>query len=169
MTIPKSVEFAPSEHQDGRPLRGPNRAEEPEPGWTESPRSRFATRVRNARERARLGVHRYGYPLRALVRRDFKARYAQTIVGMGWAVLQPLALLLLYTFVFAVILNLKLRPGATQGSFALYLACGMFPFLALAEGIQRATTSLTENRSLLDKVRFPAEVLPAVGLLRVNT
>lgn len=110
-------------------------------------------------------MHRYGYPLLALVRRDFKVRYARTIVGMGWAILQPLVLLLLYTFVFSIILKLKFRTGDTTGNFALYLTCGMFPFLALSEGIQRASASLAENRSLLVKVRFPAEVLPAVGVI----
>ena len=52
--------------------------------------------------------HRYAYPLRSLVLRDFRARYARSALGVGWAILQPLALLLLYTFVFSVILKVKL-------------------------------------------------------------
>jgi homopolymeric O-antigen transport system permease protein len=110
-------------------------------------------------------VERHWYALRALVRRDLAARYGQTVLGLGWTVVQPLMLLVLYTFVFSVIMKLKFRAGAGTGDFALYLTCGMFPFLALSEGIQRATNSLTENKSLLDKVRFPAEVLPAVAVV----
>jgi ABC-type polysaccharide/polyol phosphate export permease len=108
---------------------------------------------------------RYRFALAAFVRRDLKGRYSRTVLGLGWTVVQPLMLLALYTFVFSVIMELRFRAGTGTGNFALYLTSGMFPFLALSEGIQRATTSLTGNRSLLDKVRFPAEVLPAVGVV----
>ncbi len=108
---------------------------------------------------------RYRFALAAFVRRDLKGRYSRTVLGLGWTVVQPLMLLLLYTFLFSVIMKLRFRGGTGTGNFALYLTSGMFPFLALSEGIQRATTSLTGNRSLLDRVRFPAEVLPAVGVV----
>ncbi len=110
-------------------------------------------------------AHRYGFPLLALVRRDFQIRYGQTVIGLGWAVLQPLVLLLLYTVVFSVILQLKFRAQDTTGHFALYLMSGMFPFLALSEGVQRASSSLKENQSLLYNVRFPAEVVPIVPVV----
>lgn len=110
-------------------------------------------------------LHRYSYPLIALVRRDLQMRYATTALGLGWAVLQPLTLLLLYIFVFGFILRIKVHPGAGFGDFALYLMSGMLPYMALAEGIQRASSSLRENRGLLDKVVFPAEVLPAVSVV----
>jgi ABC-type polysaccharide/polyol phosphate export permease len=128
-------------------------------GWS------VVERLRRGRDSAAIVAHLYGYPLLALVRRDLKTRYAQTIVGFGWTVLQPLILLLLYTFVFSVILQVKFRAGGNTGEFALYLTSAMFPFLALSEGVQRASTSLSENRSLLDKVLFPAEVLPAVSVV----
>lgn len=109
--------------------------------------------------------HRYGYPLLTLVKRDFKIRYASTFLGFGWAVLQPLILVLLYTFAFSVILKVRFNPGDDISDFVLYLISGYLPFMALSEGIQRGCTSLTENKSLLDKVVFPAEVLPAVGVV----
>ncbi len=108
---------------------------------------------------------RYRFALAAFVRRDLQGRYSRTVLGLGWIVLQPLMLLVLYTFIFSVMMQLQFTAGRGTGNFALYLASGMFPFLALSEGIQRATTSLSGNRSLLDKVRFPAEVLPAVGVI----
>jgi lipopolysaccharide transport system permease protein len=113
----------------------------------------------------RLAIDRYLYALATLVRRDLKARYSRTVLGLGWTVVQPLMLLALYTFVFSEIMKLEFGAGRGTRNFALYLASGMFPFFALSEGILRASTSLTENRSLLDKVRFPAEVLPAVGVV----
>jgi ABC-type polysaccharide/polyol phosphate export permease len=108
---------------------------------------------------------RYRFALAAFVRRDLKGRYSGTTLGLGWTVLQPILLLALYTFVFSVIMKVRFRGDAETGNFAVYLTSGMFPFLALSEGIHRAATSLTANRNLLDKVRFPAEVLPAVGVV----
>lgn len=109
--------------------------------------------------------NRYRFALAAFVRRDLKGRYSGTALGLGWTALQPLLLLALYTFVFSVIIKVRFREGAGTATFALYLTSGMFPFLALSDGIHRAATSLTSNRNLLDKVRFPAEVLPAVGVV----
>lgn len=109
--------------------------------------------------------HRNGYPLIALVRRDLQMRYATTALGLGWTALQPLALLVLYVLVFGFILRIRVHPGDGSGDFALYLMSGMLPYMALAEGIQRASTSLRENRGLLAKVIFPAEVLPAVSVV----
>ena len=108
---------------------------------------------------------RYRFALAAFVRRDLRGRYSRTVLGLGWTILQPLLLLVLYTFVFSVIMKLRFKAGTGTGNFALYLTSGMFPFLALSDGIQRASTSLSGNRSLLNKVRFPAEVLPAVGVV----
>ena len=112
-----------------------------------------------------VSLRRYWYPLLSMLRRDFKIRYSPTLLGVGWTVLQPLILLLLYTFVFSWILKVRLGPEAGTRDFVLYFAAGFFPYLAFSEAIQRGSTSLTDNRSLLNKVIFPAEVLPAVGVL----
>jgi ABC-type polysaccharide/polyol phosphate export permease len=114
-------------------------------------------------QRAMILMHRFGYPLLSLVRRDFRVRYAPTILGLGWTVVQPLIFLLIYTFVFSAILKVKFQSLDGPGGFVLYLLSGYLPYMALSEGIQRGSTSLTENRNLLDKVIFPAEVLPVVG------
>jgi lipopolysaccharide transport system permease protein len=116
-------------------------------------------------ESAQTLFHRYGYPLIALVRRDLKQRYGATVLGFGWAAMQPLVQILLYVFVFAVLLQVKVRPGSNSADFALYLMSGMLPYMALAEGVQRAGSALRENRGLLDKVIFPAEILPAIGVV----
>ena len=125
----------------------------------------LTSRFRNAYQKSILPtLHRYGYPLLSLIRRDFKTRYAPTALGLGWAVLQPLIFILLYTFVFSFILKVKFSTEDNTSDFVLYLVCGFLPFMAFSEGIQRGSTSLTENRSLLAKVIFPAEVLPTVGV-----
>ena len=118
----------------------------------------------DARPRA-ASVRRYWYPLAALVRRDVKKRYAASLLGAAWMVLQPLILLALYVFVFAVILRSGKDAHAAR-EFSLYLLAGMLPYLAIVDGLHRAIWALREDRSLLERETFPAEVLP---LARVVT
>lgn len=117
------------------------------------------------RQRIAIAFGSYWYPLLSLVERDFKIRYAPTVFGIGWAIIQPLIFLSLYTLVFSIILKVKVGPNDSHGDFVLFLLSGYFPFMALAEGIQRGSRSLIDNRSLLKKVIFPVEILPVVGVV----
>jgi ABC-type polysaccharide/polyol phosphate export permease len=98
--------------------------------------------------------------IEALVRRDLRARYVSSVMGLSWAVVQPLALLALYTFVFSHVLRLRLGGVDSTGAFALYLFCGMLPWLAFAEGLTRSASVLLEQAHLIKKVVFPSEILP---------
>jgi homopolymeric O-antigen transport system permease protein len=98
--------------------------------------------------------------IEAFVRRDIRSRYVTSVMGVSWAIVQPLALLALYTFVFAYVLKVRMGVGDSPSSFALYLFCGMLPWLAFAEGISRATSVILDHAHLLKKVVFPAEILP---------
>lgn len=107
---------------------------------------------------------RFWYPLVALVRRDLQRRYATTMLGFGWTVLQPLILIGVYLLVFGFILN----AGQTESSrhaFSFFMLSGMLPYLATADGIQRAASSLKEDRALFDRESFPAEVVPAARVV----
>lgn len=94
------------------------------------------------------------------VGRDIRGRYVNSVLGLWWAVLQPLALLLLYTFVFSRIMNIRLGERAGPGDFALYLFCGLLPWLAFADALTRATSVVVEQTPLIKKVVFPSEILP---------
>lgn len=97
----------------------------------------------------------------AFVRRDIRGRYVTSVMGLSWAVIQPLTLLLLYTFIFSYILKIRLGGSGTTASFALYLFCGMLPWLAFAEGVTRSASVVLEQAHLIKKVVFPSEILPA--------
>jgi homopolymeric O-antigen transport system permease protein len=99
--------------------------------------------------------------IEAFVRRDIRGRYVTSVLGLSWALIQPLVLLLLYTFVFAYVLKVRFGANGTTGSFALYLFCGMLPWLAFAEGITRSASVIVEQAPLIKKVVFPSEILPA--------
>jgi lipopolysaccharide transport system permease protein len=97
--------------------------------------------------------------LRELVKRDLQSRYAGSLFGLLWSVLQPLWQLLLFTFVFALVLRIGLPPNARTQSFALYLFAAFVPWIAVHEGIVRGTTAITDGAELVKKMRLPAHLL----------
>jgi len=98
--------------------------------------------------------------LNSLIKRDLKAKYVGSIMGFFWSVLNPLLILAIFTFVFSVILKIRLNNKGGIANFALYLFCGMLPWIAFQETITRSTTILLEHANLIKKVMFPSKILP---------
>jgi lipopolysaccharide transport system permease protein len=96
--------------------------------------------------------------LRELVKRDFQGRYAGSLLGFVWSFVQPLWMLVLFTFVFSTVMQVRLAGAHTQ-HFSVFLFSGLLPWLALQEGVMRSSTAVTDNASLVKKLRFPAEIL----------
>jgi lipopolysaccharide transport system permease protein len=96
--------------------------------------------------------------LKELVKRDFQGRYAGSLLGFFWSFIQPLWMLLLFSFVFSTVM--KVSPAGTRtGHFGTFLFCGLLPWMALHEGVLRSSTAITDNSSLVKKLRFPSEIL----------
>jgi homopolymeric O-antigen transport system permease protein len=93
-----------------------------------------------------------------LVRRDLQGRYAGSALGLLWSFLQPIWQLLLFTFVFEVVLRMRPVGEGTQ-RFWVFLLCGLLPWLAVQEGVQRGATAITDNAALVTKLHFPSHVL----------
>ncbi|MXX60117.1 MAG: ABC transporter permease [Holophagales bacterium] len=98
--------------------------------------------------------------LRELVVRNVRSRYAGSALGLAWSVLNPLWQLLLFTFVFFRVLELSLDGEQTQ-NFAVFLFCGLLPWMAVHEGVSRSASALTDNADLVKKMRLPGELLVA--------
>ena len=101
---------------------------------------------------------RYIFLLREFVRRDFDGRYAGSVLGFLWSLVQPAWQLVLFYFVFATVMKIPLY-GERTDNFAIFLFCGLLPWLAIHEGIFRSTTAITDNANLVKKIHFPAEIL----------
>jgi len=95
-----------------------------------------------------------------LVRRDFQQRFVGSAVGWIWGVIQPLVLLASWTFVFSVCLKQKMPAGEVTDNYPLFLFAGMLPWLLFSETVQRSTSSLLDQASLITKTVFPAEIVP---------
>jgi lipopolysaccharide transport system permease protein len=94
------------------------------------------------------------------VSRDIRGRYINSALGLWWAVIQPLALLALYTFVFSLVMRGRLGQGEGTTEFALYCFCGLLPWLAVSDALTRSSSVLLEQTPLIKKVVFPSEILP---------
>ncbi len=120
----------------------------------------------------RLFLKHYVWPLgqRNLIwqfaRREVLGRYRGSVLGVGWTVLTPMAMLAVYTLVFRHIFKAK-WPGVEDGnlSFALNLFAGLLVFNWAAEFLSRAPRLVAEQPNLVTKVVFPLQVLPWSALL----
>lgn len=100
--------------------------------------------------------------LAALTLRELKARYRGSVLGFLWSLVQPLLLLAVYTFVFSVVF----KPRAAGAEpYALFLVCGLFPWIWLSTSLVEGTTSLVASAGLIRRAVFPAELLPIVPVL----
>jgi len=107
---------------------------------------------------ALLGEHR-GL-VRSMVRRDLSSRYKASIIGPAWAIITPAVMIIIYTVILSGIFGARFVAQGGHLSFAVYLLCGLLPWIAFSEAIQRSTTSLTDNVNLVKRVVFPTEALP---------
>jgi ABC-type polysaccharide/polyol phosphate export permease len=96
---------------------------------------------------------------------DLRHRYAGTGLGLFWNVVHPLALIAVFSLVFATIFNNATGlqvPGVSQRfHFLLYLCAGLLPWLAFAECVTRGTNAFAENAAYLKKLPIPEQVFVA--------
>jgi lipopolysaccharide transport system permease protein len=110
----------------------------------------------------------FGDLLYFLLWRDIKIRYKQTVIGVGWVVLQPLIATLIFTAVFGVVARVP-----TDGvPYALFAFSGLVPWTFFANSITRSIGSVVAHAHLIPKVYFPRMLLPigavAAGLIDVS-
>ncbi len=105
---------------------------------------------------------RYRGLIQSLVARDLKARYRGSVLGFFWSFVNPLLLLLIYSFVFTTVMK-----NQTKGvqPYALFMFCGILPWTWFSSSLLEASGSLIAGGNLIKKVLFPAEVLPIVSVL----
>src|SRR5262245_22201693 len=94
--------------------------------------------------------------IQALVMRDLKARYRGSMLGLLWTLLNPLLHMGIYALVFSVYLRVQTEL------YAVFLLCGLLPWMWLSSSLLMGSTAIIEGGGLLRKVFFPPQILPAV-------
>ena len=101
----------------------------------------------------------------ASVRRDFEARYYVSLLGSLWAVLNPLAQIIVYTVILAGVMRAKLPGVEGMFGYSIYLTAGIITWMLFMEIVSRTTGIFVEHANLLKKLSFPRICLPAVVTL----
>jgi lipopolysaccharide transport system permease protein len=85
-----------------------------------------------------------------------KVRYKQSVLGVFWAILQPLSIMLIFTFIFSLIA----RMPSEGAPYALFAYTALLPWNYFSAGVSNATNSLASHAQFVTKVYFPREILP---------
>jgi lipopolysaccharide transport system permease protein len=100
---------------------------------------------------------RYRELFGSLFRRDLRAKYKGSVLGLVWSLAHPVVLMLVYLFVFSILLSIQ---TADYEHYWLFLLAGLPVWVFFATSLQSATRTLLENANLIRKVRFPRQLLP---------
>jgi lipopolysaccharide transport system permease protein len=98
-----------------------------------------------------------------LLKLSLTDRYLGTAMGLTWAVLSPLLLMGIFTFVFTFVFPSRLPGREGVLPFVIWLISGYGPWLAISEGLSAATGSVVGNAGIVKNIAFKSELLPIVG------
>jgi len=107
-------------------------------------------------------VRQYRGFIWSMVRREFQARYLHSLLGGAWAVLNPAAMIAIYTVIFSQVMHARLPGLDDTFAYSIYLCAGLLPWGFFTEVIGRSLTVFLDNAPLLKKVSFPRISLPVI-------
>src|SRR5688500_15541703 len=94
-----------------------------------------------------------------LVWRDVKVRYKQAVLGIGWAVLEPVLNMIVFTAIFGVAASMKVELPATL-PYAIFVFAGLVPWKLFSTALSQGGMSLVNQQNLLTKIYFPRLFVP---------
>ncbi|CAK3664280.1 MULTISPECIES: ABC transporter permease [Vibrio] len=98
------------------------------------------------------------------VKRDFQSRYQTSMLGVVWLILQPLAMILVYTLVFSEVMKIRLPDSGGAFSYSIYLCSGVLTWGLFSELVSSLQNVFVNNANLLKKISFPKICLPAISI-----
>ncbi len=102
----------------------------------------------------------YREVLKMLIIRDLKIKYAQTWLGIGWIVFQPIFTVGLFSLIF----GRWMKMGSDGIPYPLFIFCGLVAWVFISQSIQRASTSTQADSRLITKVYFPRLLMPMASV-----
>ncbi|HYD82225.1 MAG TPA: ABC transporter permease [Paucimonas sp.] len=102
------------------------------------------------------------------VKREFQARYRNSLLGAAWTVLNPLAMIVVYTIIFSQVMRSRLPGADNQFAYSIYLCAGILTWGLFAEITGRAQNVFLEHANLIKKINFPRICLPVIVVLNAG-
>jgi lipopolysaccharide transport system permease protein len=105
---------------------------------------------------------RYRELFQVLAWRDISVRYKQTVIGLAWALIRPLLMMVVFTVIFGKVAKL---PSDGSVPYALMVFAGMLPWSFFSSALSDASNSLLNNEHLISKVYFPRLIVPIAAVV----
>lgn len=99
------------------------------------------------------------------VQREFQSKYRNSLLGAAWNLINPLAMIVVYTVIFAEVMRAKLPGVDSTFAYSIYLCAGVLTWGLFVEVVGRGQTMFIDNANLLKKISFPRITLPIVVVL----
>jgi len=96
------------------------------------------------------------------IMREFQSKYRNSLLGAAWTVINPLAMIIVYTVIFSQIMRAKLPGVDSTFAYSIYLCAGTLTWGFFSEIVGRAQNTFLDNANLLKKLSFPRLCLPVV-------
>ncbi len=103
------------------------------------------------------------------VKREFQAKYQNSLLGVVWVIANPLAMVVVYTVIFSEVMKAKLPGISGEFSYGIYICSGILAWGFFSEVILRSQNIFLDNANLLKKLSFPKICLPTIVLLVATT
>ncbi|RJQ28019.1 ABC transporter permease [Candidatus Parcubacteria bacterium] len=96
------------------------------------------------------------------IKREFQLKYRNSMLGAAWTVLNPLAMIIVYTVIFSQVMRARLPGTGSTFSYSIYLCAGVLTWGLFAEITGRSRNVFLEHANLLKKISFPRICLPVI-------
>ncbi len=93
--------------------------------------------------------------LKNLILRDLKHRYVGSVGGFLWSVIHPIVLLVSYSFIFGVVFKPRIGPELGTNSFAIFVLCGLLPWLLFSDIVVRNCSVISDSRITRPSLQRP--------------
>lgn len=102
------------------------------------------------------------------VKREFQSKYRNSLLGAAWTIINPLAMIVVYTVIFSQIMRAKLPGIDSSFAYSIYLCAGILTWGLFAEILGRGQNIFLDNANLLKKISFPRLCLPVIAILNAG-
>ncbi len=96
------------------------------------------------------------------VQREFQSKYRNSLLGAAWNIINPLAMIVVYTVIFAQVMRAKLPGVDSTFAYSIYLCAGVLTWGLFTEMVGRSQNMFLDNANLLKKISFPRITLPII-------
>jgi lipopolysaccharide transport system permease protein len=110
-------------------------------------------------------VWRYRGFVLGSIRREFQSKYRNSLLGAAWTVLNPLAMIVVYTVIFSQVMGSRLAGSGAPFGYSIYLCAGVLTWGLFAEITSRSQSVFLEHANLIKKLQFPRICLPIIVVL----